>query len=388
MTREDRILVTGGSGFIGGRLVEVLASRGMRIRVATSDFRHCARISRFPIELVKADLSDHGALADAVTGCSVVFHAAYRSGGTPEHERRFNLDGTRALAEAFLKAGGRRFVYFSSVTAYGEPRDGQISERSPQRPTREVYGDVKQRIEQSLRELHRNRGLAVTILQPTIVYGPYGYYFTICLLEEVRSTRIALPVGGLCNAVYVDDVVFAATLAAELDIAVGETFIVSGSSPTTWREFYGSYEKMLNREFVVELDDAQMKIEERRQRMDQSLTHQLLRALAERPEIRERFVNLPPQRWLLACARRYLPDRAKAILKGGFNSFRQFPSEAPDTSPPAFVHDGFWRALYAAKSHALIDKARRQLGYDPAYNLDEGMARTAEWARWANFLSP
>jgi nucleoside-diphosphate-sugar epimerase len=379
--------VTGGSGFIGGRLVEVLANQGFHVRVTTSDFRHCARVSRLAIELVKADLSDHEALSRAVAGCNVIFHAAYRFGGAPEEERRVNLDGTRTLAEAFLKEGGRRFVHISSITAYGEPRDGEITEESARRPSRDAYGNIKQEIERALLQLHQIHGLAVTILQPTIVYGPYGYFFTIRPLEELRSTRIALPAGGLCNAVYVDDVVSAAMLAAEREAAVGEMFIISGSSPTTWREFYAAYERMLNKTAVVELDDVQIRREERRQRKSRHLTRRLRLALARRPELRQRVLNLPPLGWLLAGGQRILPDPVKAALKRRYESLWSSPFEAPENSQPLYVHDGFWRAIYAAKSRAQIDKARKQLGYDPVYDLDEGMARTAEWARWANLLS-
>jgi nucleoside-diphosphate-sugar epimerase len=317
----------------------------------------------------------------------VVFHAAYRFGGAPDDERRVNLDGTRTLAEALLKEGGRRFVHISSITAYGEPRDGEITEESPQLPSRNAYGNIKREIERALLEFHRTRGLAVTILQPTIVYGPYGYIFTIRPLEELRATRIALPAGGLCNAVYVDDVVTAAMLAAERDDAVGETFIISGSSPTTWRRFYDGYEKMLNKQAVVELDDVQMRLEERRQRNGRSLTQRFRRALAKRPELRQRLLNLPPLGWLLASGQRILPDPLKAAVKRRYEAMWSVPLEAPENGQSLYVHDGFWRAVYAAKSHARIDKARKQLGYDPAYDLDDGMARTAEWARWANLLS-
>src|SRR5262245_32456805 len=133
MNHDDRVLITGATGFIGGRLVETLAAKGIRIRVATSDFRRCARVARFPVELVKADLFDHEALARAVVGCSVVFHFAYRFGGSSSEQKHANLNGTRALAEAFLKNRGRRFVHVSSVMAYGAPGDGELTEDTPPR---------------------------------------------------------------------------------------------------------------------------------------------------------------------------------------------------------------------------------------------------------------
>ena len=180
---------------------------------------------------------------DAVAGCSVVFHAAYRFGGDIE-QQRVNIDGTRALAEAFGRNGGRRFVHVSSMCAYGDPRDEDLTEDTPLRPSADPYSDIKRQIDLLLLEMHRSRGFPVTILQPTIVYGPRGTFWTTEPLQQVRSMRIALPEGGLglCNAVYVDDVVSALTLAAERDAAVGETFLISGSSPVTWREFYGAFE--------------------------------------------------------------------------------------------------------------------------------------------------
>jgi nucleoside-diphosphate-sugar epimerase len=387
MDHTDLILVTGGAGFIGARLVEALAGRGLRVRVATSDFRHCAQVARFPVELVKADLGDHDSLARAVAGCTVVFHAAYRFGGAPKDERRMNFDGTRALAEAFLKGPGRRFVHLSSIEAYGKPHEGEITEQTqPRSDHRDPYGNIKQDIERTLMELHRTRGLAVSILQPTIVYGPSSNFFTIRPLEELRSPSVALPAGGICNAVYVDDVVSAAMLAAEREAAVGETFIISGPSPTTWRQFYGAYEKMLNKDAVVELDDAQMEMEVRRQQRSLSLSQRLYTELAKRPGVRQRLLNLPPQRWLLAAGRRLLPDPAKAAVKRSYDGFWSAPPDAPKTNSSPLILAESWRAIYASKYHARIDKAREKLGYRPAFDLDAGMACTAEWARWANLL--
>ena len=367
MDRNDLILVTGASGFIGGRLVELLVERGLRVRAAVSNAGKLSCISQLDVELVRADLTDQAALSHAVAGCNIVFHVAYRFGGTAR-QQKINLDGTRALAEAFLEQGGRRFVQVSSMSAYGDPHDGELTEETPQRSTREPYSSTKQKIERLLLDLHHTRGLPVTILQPGIVYGPYGSIWTTPLLEQVRSMRVVLPRGGrgICNAVYVDDVVWALMLAADCDAAVGESFLVSGASPITWREFYAAYEKMLGRMAVVELDGAQLWIAESRWR---------------RPR------HPSPVGWLLAGVRRLLPGPVKATSKGvsGCSRGLGWPRQAP--SRRLFVPDGLLHALYASKTHIRIDKARRILGYKPAFDLDEGMARTAEWARQANLLT-
>ena len=362
MEHSDRILVTGGSGFIGGRLVEILVARGFRVRVTTSDFRHCERISQLPIELVRANLRDHEALSRAVSGCDVVFHAAYRFGGRAKDEKRINLDGTRALAEAFLRDQGRRFVHISSIAAYGA-HDGEITEGSPRTTQVNGYGRIKGQIEVALLELCRTRKLPVTILQPTIVYGPHGTTFTVRLLDELRSNRVGLPRGGVCNAVYVDDVVSAALLAANENSAVGEAFIISGSQPTTWREFYSAYERMLNKDTVVELDDKDLKF----------LRSPVAKGLRFSRRVVDGLGRCVP------VVRRHISSPLLKKTPEPISSFKAASS--------TYVHDGFWAAVYASKAHARIDKARETIGYNPAFSLEEGMRQTFEWARSANLLS-
>jgi nucleoside-diphosphate-sugar epimerase len=299
--------------------------------------------------LVQANLLDHAALADAVIGCDVVFHFAYEFGGSAQDQQKANVEGTRALAEAFLKNGGRRFVHISSVSAYGAPDDGDLSEDTPPKPTENAYSNTKLKIDRLLRDLHQTRGMPVAIVQPTIVYGPFGSTWTTRLLEQVRSCRIVLPSNGtgLCNAVYVDDVVAASMLTAEADAAVGEAFLISGSSPTTWREFYSAYERMLGKQAILALDDQQMCDEEEFERRSNSIYGRFRRKLA-----RSLWKEVPPKFGLPL----YLPD--------------------PGT-----------RALYAAQTIVRIDKARNKLGYRPAFDLDHGMALTREWAQRANLLS-
>lgn len=360
MHRSDRVLVTGASGFIGGRLTEVLLSRGMTVRAATSDVRHCSRLANLPVEIVEADLGRPGTLARAAEGCDVVFHVAYRFGGDLDRQA-VNFEGTQVLADAFHRGGGRRFVHVSSMCAYGDPRDEDLTEETPLRPSEDPYSAIKRKTDLFLLGLNRSQGLPVSIIQPSIVYGPHGTAWTAEPLRHLRSTRIALPHrgSGLCNAVYVDDVVAALLLAAESDVALGEMFLVSGSAPVTWREFYGAFEKMTGRTTIVEFDEQQFELEKRRQKGNRSLLRRIPRALA----------------------RRATPDFLKALAK------KTLSSTSSSDDLPLFLPDGTTLALLAARTHIRIDKARRLLGYEPAFDLARGMALTEQWAGSAGLLA-
>ena len=165
--------------------------------------------------------------------------------------------------------------------------------------------------------------------------------------------RVVLPRGGLgiCNAVYVDDVVSALMLAADCVAAVGESFLVSGASSVTWREFYGAYEKMLGRTAVVDPGEAQLGIVE---------------SSWQRPPHSSSVGRLK------AGVRRLLPGPVKATIKKGLRLFQGRQAAVSDAETPFFVPDGLLHALYASKTHIRIDKARRILGYKPTFDLDEG----------------
>ncbi len=360
MHRSDRVLITGASGFIGGRLTEVLLSRGMTVRATTSDVRRCSRIANLPVEIVEADLNKPDTLARAAEGCDVVFHAAYRFGGDLG-QQAVNFEGTQILADAFHRNGGRRFIHVSSMCAYGDPRDEDLTEETQLRPSEDPYSAIKRKIDLLLLDMNRSRGLAVSIIQPSIVYGPYGTAWTSEPLRHLRSTRLALPHrgSGLCNAVYVDDVVASLLLAAESDAAIGEMFLISGSTPVTWREFYGAFEKMSGRMTIVELDEHQFELERRSRHRNQSLLRRLPRAIA----------------------RRATPEFIKALVKSTASSL----SSSGDL--PLFLPDGLTLALLASRTHIRIDKARRLLGYEPAFDLARGMALTEHWAADAGLLA-
>ena len=117
-------LVTGASGFIGWHVARVLLERGHRVRALV---RAASRVAELDVERVEGDLRDPASLGRAVQGCGLVFHVAadYRLWvRRPREMYESNVEGTRSLIAAAVRAGVERFVYTSTVGCIGVPKHG------------------------------------------------------------------------------------------------------------------------------------------------------------------------------------------------------------------------------------------------------------------------
>jgi nucleoside-diphosphate-sugar epimerase/predicted dehydrogenase len=231
LVRRPRILVTGGTGFIGTHLVRALCADGEGpVRVLVRDMRKAWRLKGLPVEIVSGDLSDARALRSALEGVSVVYHLAATMGGRWDDYVEGTVRGTERLIDAALAARVERFVYTSSIAVYGVPRGvrGPVTEEAPY-PTRDLTPYIRSKIEaeQIILEAARTKGLPATILRPGVVYGPGG---------KAGLSRIGYPIGrwfvivGLNDIelplVYVGNVVKALRLAARSGRSVGQVYNV------------------------------------------------------------------------------------------------------------------------------------------------------------------
>jgi len=391
-----RVLVTGGTGFIGGRLVaKLVGEHGAEVRVLVRRFSSTARLARFPVELVQGDLRDAAAVASAARDCPFVFNCAYGSDGDAEAQRAVNVEGTRHILEADPGSSPReRVVHLSTVSVYGEARDGVLDESAPSRPSGGVYSDTKLESEELVLRNARAHGFPGTVLQPTLVYGPFAPSWTVRVLREMRSHRVILVDGGggLCNPVYVDDVVDAMLLAAVRKEAVGERFLVSGPQPVTWREFFRRHEEMLGEPSTVDLSARDALALQRRATKRRLFLAELLAAVRESPTIRERLrgtweVRLARKLGALLVPGRLRRRRAAAPgTRGATSSAAPQALHPTEPKPVQALSPGQVR-FYAAKPSVSIRKARDLLGYAPAFDFAAGTRRTEQWARWAR-LAP
>jgi nucleoside-diphosphate-sugar epimerase len=387
MTLEGkRVLVTGGTGAIGGRLVEkLILEHRAHVRVLVRSFRHASRIARFPLEMAGGDLTDKEAVCNAVRGCEVVFHTAYDFAGDQERQKKTALDGTRHVCEAVLKNGVARLVYTSSFAVYGWSRNGELTETSPWQAGGSLYQRVKRDAERLILKLYRDRQVPAVIVQPTLVYGPFAAW-TMAPVNELKTGLVPLldNGSGYCNAVYVDDVADALIQAATQPGIIGQTFLISATNPVTWQEFYAAYETMLGVHATVSMSEGEVrKAMQEKKRQSGTVTQMI--DLAREPKVSAKLVSLPVVQTGLRAARRCLGfnqwDSLKSSLRGESSL-----GGSTDGSPgrPLCVPNESFLALYRSKVNVRIDKARSLLGYEPKFDLHRGMRLTSEFVRWAN----
>ena len=240
--RGKRIVVTGGTGFIGGRLVDQLANDyAVRPVVLVRSTPRGGGLERMgaAVEVANAAIKDWTAVSAALKGCNVVFHCAY-----DWVDRAGNLQGVNNLIEACLSSGAR-LVHVSTFAIYEPFPDQRLTEDAPAKPSGSAYSDNKLEIETEIVEAVRSRGLDAVILMPTIVYG--GGTWTRGPVRLLLTGTVILPGAGdgLCNAVHVDDVCQALLLAAVVPAAQGRRYFVSAVTPVTWRAFFESYAQIV-----------------------------------------------------------------------------------------------------------------------------------------------
>lgn len=234
-----RIAVTGAGGFIGRNLLPRLLREGYGVRALLHPEESEGGLPE--VEIRRADITRQDSLAGCFDGVQAVLHlaGAVGYGQSLERCRSVNRDGTAHVAAEARRAGARRFVHLSSVSVYGRTAGAPLRETAPRRRTGDPYGDTKIDAEEILEAHAQAGGLEVTVLRPSVIYGPGDDKFLPKLVENLRSgrARIIGPGTHRVNAIHVDDVADVVIRVLAEPRTIGRSYNLDHPGNPTWREF-------------------------------------------------------------------------------------------------------------------------------------------------------
>jgi ornithine--oxo-acid transaminase len=240
-SRADVCLITGATGFIGGRLTQRLVAEGYQVRCLVRASSDTSLLDELDVEIALGDLTRPSSLAAATAGCRYVFHcgALVSDWATAEEITSTNVQGTSNILKACVDASVQRLVHFSTTDVYGYPGGAAIDETHVATRFSNWYAQTKLAAEAEVRRVERAHELDAVILRPATVYGPRSTDVVGEIARAMRSGRMVLVGGGrsVAGLCYVDNLMDAAVLALRHEAAPGQAFNVSDGLDVTWKEF-------------------------------------------------------------------------------------------------------------------------------------------------------
>lgn len=238
-TESQRVLVTGGTGFVGSHLVELLLRKGYDVTCLVRDPSRLQWLTGLKVRIAQGDCVRPKSLVSAVRDISVVFHAAGLT--KARHARDYyavNHAGTRNLLEACAKhnSGVKKFLLVSSLAAAGPSLDGKpVMTSDPPLPITD-YGRSKLLAEEEA--LKYKDAFPVVIVRPSAVYGPRDRDMFELFRWASRGLTLELTGGErYLNPCYVGDLATAMLLAGENETESGGIYFVAENRSYSWSEF-------------------------------------------------------------------------------------------------------------------------------------------------------
>lgn len=326
-----KILVTGGTGFTGKALVRRLIEEGHQ--VVALDYKEGIKtqeIRDWGAEVILGSVTDMDVVRRAVKGAEVVHHvaAAFREMDVPEsYYHDVNVGGTRNVLQASLDEGVRKVIYCSTCGVHGNVDRPPAGEDAPIQPA-DYYQRTKWEAEPIAREFFE-RGLPTTILRPAAIYGPGDPERFFLIFKRVAGGTFPMFGNGKTyyHPVYIDNLVDAFVLAMQAGKGDGEAYLIA--------------------------DEQYLEIED------------LVRRVGKALGIDVKIPHYPV--WPVVVVGHIVEKACKPF----------------GIKPPIFPRRVDW---YRQNRAFRIDKAKRDLGYQPRIGIDEGLRRTAEWYRRENLL--
>lgn len=324
-----KVAVTGATGFLGSHLVDRLVQDGYKVSAQLRDLGKAEMLDK-AVSVFAGDICDPDVLAKAFSGCEWVFHTVSNfrtASGPPESYQRINVLGTEIALKAAREAGVKRFIHCSTIGVHGDVAESPATETSPFNPG-DLYQETKLEAERIALAAAGRDGMEVVVIRPCSMYGPGD--LRMLKMFRMLSKRTFFKVGPCqenFHAAYIDDVVDGFLRAASTPGISGEVFFIGGPGYLSLNEY---------------IDTAAAAVG------------------APKPFLRLPYWLLYSVAWL--CEKVFIPLGKE---------------------PPLHIR----RVRFFKNNRAFsLAKARRELGYAPQVDLEEGMRRTVDWYRQQGLL--
>lgn len=325
-----RVLVTGATGFVGGHVVEACLKKGWPVSVLTRPGSETGDLEKQGVTVFRGDPEDVSHLRRAVAEAEVVVNCAAKVGdwGPLADYVRVNVDQLRLLLDACKGQGLSRFIHLSSLGVYAARHHHGTDESEPL-PSwhRDGYSQSKVQAEKLVLQYYRDFGLPAVVLRPGFVYGPRDRTVLPRIIDNLRKGMVRYPGAKgarALNTIFVRNLVDAIFLAIHNERAVGQVYNLTDG------------EFVSKRRFIEKIADAM------------GLPHP----------------HLTPPYWLAWLVTWGFEKTAR--LRGA--------KEAPVFNFPRLKFMGL-------NLDFSIEKAKRELGYQPRVAFDDAMAETMAWYR-------
>lgn len=325
-----KVLVTGAAGFLGGHLVDMLLERGDEVRAMVRPVEDSSRLGTLEgVEVVNGDMTKPETLKRAVQGVQRVYNVAAKTGpwGLEDVYRAINVRGLADLISASIDAGVQRIVHTSSITVYGHHLHGIISEDQPFHAEDNPYSRTKIAGEKLIANLVKDRGAPVVIVRPAWIYGPRDTASFGRFVSMVESGKGFLIGSGknIVPVVYVRDVAQGLIKAGDADDSVvGQAYTIADDRRVTQAEY--------------------------------------LNTIAD-------FLQVSPVSRRVPYFALYNGGRAAELTWQVLGRRK--------SAPPPVTTYGI--TLLGGNQEFSIEKARRELGYEPQFDVIRGVSEGVKW---------
>jgi nucleoside-diphosphate-sugar epimerase len=318
-----KVLVTGGTGFIGSHLAKALVAEGHDVRCLVRESSDLQRLHDSGVELVYGDILETNSIDEALCGIDIVYHLAGILGqwGIPDETYwAINVQGTKNMLETSLKHNIKRFIHCSTAGVTGPTLSISQDESFPYNPSN-IYELTKAKGEKLALQFYRDAGLPVVVIRPEFIYGP-GDTHTFGLFKTIQRRVFILIDGGKAtwHPTYIDDLVQGFQCALSEPRAIGQIYIIAGERYVTIKDL--SY------------------------------------IIADSLGVSRPKISIPKN---LALVLAYSIQKISGT----------FGLDSPLTTSMV--------KTFCRSSGCSIEKAKNEIGYKPQITLEEGLQRTANW---------